>query len=246
MGVDVESLEYVAQVKAVMANVGRPVIQQTFGVAAHRGKQALVFSLGGFTDDALKWAAEAGVGLFSFDLQGEPQPLNRVASLLSSSPLSAGGQSSRVLLADGAEAITWFQMRQDTISSQRTNVLLVGEWAQLDDLVSELSKLFQDVFALESEGVFAFESDDLAATLSNVQANGLLVIERLEQIRGADLVEMLVRAVKESQLGLVLGSGPTRQRIVVDLPEFSLVGSTREPGKLDRRLLELFDYWLIQ
>jgi hypothetical protein len=38
-GVDVESMEYVSQVKAMMANVGRPVVQQTYGVALHRGKK---------------------------------------------------------------------------------------------------------------------------------------------------------------------------------------------------------------
>lgn len=75
-GVDVESSVVVAQVKAEMKPTGRPVVQQIFGIASLRGAQAAVFSLAGFTSEAADWANEAGVALFQFDMQGDPEPLN--------------------------------------------------------------------------------------------------------------------------------------------------------------------------
>lgn len=61
-GVDVESESVVAQVKTEVGYTSRPVVQQIFGEASLRAvKNAVVFSLGGFTDDALIWAEEVGV-----------------------------------------------------------------------------------------------------------------------------------------------------------------------------------------
>jgi hypothetical protein len=82
-GVDVESAEIVAQVKARVSTAGRPELQQLFGVAASRGKRAVFFSIGGYTTQAIGWANEVGIALFGFDLQGEPAPLNAIASELS-------------------------------------------------------------------------------------------------------------------------------------------------------------------
>lgn len=99
-GVDVASVGVVAQVKAEMKPTGRPVIQQLYGVAAHRGTRSAVFSLAGSTDEAIEWADEAGVALFSFDLQGRPQPDNASAGeLLASDNSDAWSHGLDVLLA---------------------------------------------------------------------------------------------------------------------------------------------------
>lgn len=242
MGVDVESLDYVVQVKAMMASVGRPVVQQTYGVATHRGKRALVFSLGGFTDEAVEWAGEAGVGLFEFDLQGVPQPFNRAASLVSTTS-RADGHLSRVRVEDGEEAIAWFQTHRDEITSARSNVLLVAGRQLVGEVVAALPSVFGSVRNIEADGFFPVETDDLVQALMQ---EGLLVVEEIDRLDESDLVEKLVRAVSEYRVGITLGSGSTKQNLVLDLPEFLLVGSTTEPGKISRRLLDVFDYWLIQ
>ena len=51
-GVDVRSSNLVAQVKAELKPVGRPVIQQIFGVASAEGSEAACFALSGFTSEA--------------------------------------------------------------------------------------------------------------------------------------------------------------------------------------------------
>jgi Restriction endonuclease len=75
-GADVVAMGAVAQVKAWMAPVGRPSIQQLRGVA-HGDREALFFSLSGYTAEARRWAEEAQVALFRFSgLDGSVEALN--------------------------------------------------------------------------------------------------------------------------------------------------------------------------
>lgn len=106
-GVDVTSLEAVAQVKATVGKVGRPVIQQISGIARLEGKRALCFAIGGFTPDASHWAVQADVALYEFDLIGTAHPVNAYARDL--------------LAAATGHAITW-----DDVES-RLESLAVGE-----------------------------------------------------------------------------------------------------------------------
>ena len=82
LGVDVVAGDVVAQVKAQTSPVGRPVVQQTFGEATRRGGRAAVYALAGFTDDAVGYANDVGVALFTFDLQGAAKPTNAAAGRL--------------------------------------------------------------------------------------------------------------------------------------------------------------------
>lgn len=81
-GIDVRSVEAVAQVKAEVAPVGRPKVQQLHGVASATGKLGLFFSLAGYTSAARSFADSVGIALFSFDLQGDPTAVNATASAL--------------------------------------------------------------------------------------------------------------------------------------------------------------------
>ena len=78
-GKDAVASDAIAQVKAHMNPIGRPDLQNLFGVAASEGKQGLFFSLMGYTAQALEWAEEADLPLFRFDLQGAPEPVNGAA-----------------------------------------------------------------------------------------------------------------------------------------------------------------------
>lgn len=78
-GIDVVSETAVAQVKAHMVPIGRPDLQNLAGVAAVEGKTALFFALTGYTTQAIQWADRAKMALFTFDLQGVPEPVNNIA-----------------------------------------------------------------------------------------------------------------------------------------------------------------------
>ncbi len=81
-GIDVIASHAVAQVKAHVSPIGRPEIQQLYGVAVSMSRAPLFFSSGGYTPDAIAWASGVSMAIFRFDLQGEPEPINEVARIL--------------------------------------------------------------------------------------------------------------------------------------------------------------------
>jgi hypothetical protein len=245
MGVDVESAEYVVQVKAMTAPIGRPVVQQTFGVAMSRAKKALVFSLGGFTNEALEWATVAGVGLFEFDLQGQPVPLNHSASRIAASTVDSSGHSSRILVADAGEAFTWLSARAAGDGHSQAHVLVVGDGVFCQGVVSLLSDSTQlpvRVFRFDAR---IHDERELIARMSVVADGDQLVIHPIERLPQLSR-DQLAKALEESLVDIVLGSGPTAQLITVELPRFSLIGVSEQPGLMSTELRGMFGYWLIQ
>lgn len=92
-GIDVLAAKAIAQVKAEARPVGRPVLQQLVGAAHSMRRTALCFALAGFTPQALAWADGQDLALFSFDLQGVPDPVNRAAHELFARSKADGGAS---------------------------------------------------------------------------------------------------------------------------------------------------------
>lgn len=90
-GIDIESAEIIAQVKAQASPVGVSVVRETFGIAAALQRSAACFSLADFTPAARSFADTAGIALFSFDLMGRVIPLN--AHALSSRKLPRSGDA---------------------------------------------------------------------------------------------------------------------------------------------------------
>lgn len=79
-GIDVESEDLVVQCKHITGNVRAPEVQAIFGIAAQKSKQAVVFSSGGFTKDAIVFANSAEVALFSLrERDGKARALNKAA-----------------------------------------------------------------------------------------------------------------------------------------------------------------------
>jgi hypothetical protein len=121
-GLDVVAAQAVAQVKLHGRPIGRPDLQNLHGAAL--GKPALFFAAEGFTTEATAWAASAGMALFRFDRQGEPQPCNALAqSLINGSLLSAnhGGPIAHPPSGRHAFPIRCSDVRAvDLINAQRT------------------------------------------------------------------------------------------------------------------------------
>ncbi|MCK0441227.1 restriction endonuclease [Gordonia alkaliphila] len=79
-GLDVVATQGVAQVKWQSAKVGRPAVQNLVGAAHNRGGARLFFSGSGYSPQALKYAEQAGVELYSFDLSGRHTAISSAAS----------------------------------------------------------------------------------------------------------------------------------------------------------------------
>jgi hypothetical protein len=66
-GVDVRGREVVAQVKLEGIKTDAPRLQALSGIASHEQRQAVFFSLAGYTTSAVGWAEKVGMALFEFD-----------------------------------------------------------------------------------------------------------------------------------------------------------------------------------
>lgn len=77
-GIDVRSPGWVAQVKHYAIPVGAPDVQRLFGAAL--GKPSIFYSLGGYTQQAIEYAAAAEVALFAFTIYGDVAAINAIAS----------------------------------------------------------------------------------------------------------------------------------------------------------------------
>jgi hypothetical protein len=78
-GIDVRASDAIAQVKMEGVPTGRPVVQQLYGVATAETSLGLLFSLAGYTQEAISWANRVKLPLFRFNLQGEPEAANHAA-----------------------------------------------------------------------------------------------------------------------------------------------------------------------
>lgn len=82
-GVDVVAKQAVAQVKHWGSQVGRPAIQQLYGArGVDHSKKMVFFCSGGYSRQALAYANEVGVALFTFDAAGSYEAMNEPAEAL--------------------------------------------------------------------------------------------------------------------------------------------------------------------
>lgn len=114
-GLDVIAADGVAQVKALQAPVGRPDLQKLKG-AAQGYKHLLFYSLSGYTSQAIEYAEESGVALFTFDRANNVKAVNTSARWI-----------------DGSES-----PRVEALQAKLTANDLVGEMKEFAALSNEL------------------------------------------------------------------------------------------------------------
>ena len=83
------------------------------------------------------------------------------------------------------------------------------------------------------------KSGDLAAILTNLEANDVLFIDEIHRLNPA-IEEVLYSAMEDFQLDLIIGEGPSARSVRIDLQPFTLVGATTRSGLLSTPLRERF------
>ncbi len=83
------------------------------------------------------------------------------------------------------------------------------------------------------------KTGDLAALLSNIQANDVLFIDEIHRLPVA-VEEILYSAMEDFSLSIVVGKGPLARSIKLSLPRFTLVGATTRLGLLTSPLRARF------
>ena len=93
-------------------------------------------------------------------------------------------------------------------------------------------------FRMTSGPVIA-RAGDLAALLTNLEANDVLFIDEIHRLNPA-VEEILYPAMEDFQLDLIIGEGPAARSVRIDLARFTLIGATTRSGLITTPLRERF------
>jgi len=93
-------------------------------------------------------------------------------------------------------------------------------------------------FRMTSGPVLA-KAGDLAAILTNLEANDVLFIDEIHRLNPA-VEEVLYPALEDFELDLVIGEGPAARTVRIELQPFTLVGATTRLGLLTTPLRDRF------
>jgi Holliday junction DNA helicase RuvB len=80
---------------------------------------------------------------------------------------------------------------------------------------------------------------DLAALLTNLEANDVLFIDEIHRLSPV-VEEILYPALEDFKIDIMIGEGPAARSIKLDLPPFTLVGATTRAGMLTNPLRDRF------
>lgn len=78
-GIDVRSSGALAQVKWKGGVTGRPDVQRLYGARGNGGEQLFFFSASGYSEQAVAYADEVGVGLWTYEPTGGVRAVSRTA-----------------------------------------------------------------------------------------------------------------------------------------------------------------------
>lgn len=91
----------------------------------------------------------------------------------------------------------------------------------------------------QTSGPVLDKPGDLAALLTNLEANDVLFIDEIHRMSPV-IEEVLYPALEDFQLDIMIGEGPSARSIKIDLPPFTLVGATTRAGMLTNPLRDRF------
>lgn len=80
---------------------------------------------------------------------------------------------------------------------------------------------------------------DLAAILTNLQANDVLFIDEIHRLN-TSVEEILYSAMEDFCLDIIIGEGPAARSVRIELPKFTLIGATTRLGLLSNPLRDRF------
>src|SRR3954453_10804160 len=91
----------------------------------------------------------------------------------------------------------------------------------------------------QSSGPVLEPPGDLAALLTNLEANDVLFIDEIHRLSPV-VEEILYPALEDYQIDIMIGEGPAARSVRLDLPPFTLVGATTRAGMLTNPLRDRF------
>jgi len=83
------------------------------------------------------------------------------------------------------------------------------------------------------------KSGDLAALLTNLEPGDVLFIDEIHRLNRV-VEEILYPAMEDFVLDIIIGKGPSAKTLRIDLPRFTLIGTTTKLSKLSSPLRDRF------
>lgn len=91
----------------------------------------------------------------------------------------------------------------------------------------------------QTSGPVLERAGDIAAILTNLQANDVLFIDEIHRLSPV-IEEILYPAMEDYKLDIMIGEGPSARSIKLELPPFTLMGATTRAGSLTSPLRDRF------
>lgn len=91
----------------------------------------------------------------------------------------------------------------------------------------------------QTSGPVLERAGDLAALLTNLEANDVLFIDEIHRLSPV-VEEILYPALEDYQIDIMIGEGPAARSVKLDLQPFTLVGATTRAGMLTNPLRDRF------
>lgn len=91
----------------------------------------------------------------------------------------------------------------------------------------------------QTSGPVLERAGDLAAILTNLEANDILFIDEIHRMSPV-VEEILYPALEDYQIDILIGEGPAARSVKLDLQPFTLVGATTRAGMLTNPLRDRF------
>lgn len=91
----------------------------------------------------------------------------------------------------------------------------------------------------QTSGPVLERAGDIAAILTNLQANDVLFIDEIHRLSPM-IEEILYPAMEDYKLDIMIGEGPAARSIKLELPPFTLIGATTRAGSLTSPLRDRF------